>query len=268
MSRQAKKPRLVLVPDEVSPAPGKAEAEAIRALYATAQEGIRAFVLMGFRLIALKARLPHGQYMAWIRMHLAELTPGHLHRSRMIAEGIALRLGWDGQIDRMRSICNALPPEVCDLIEGKSYRTLLTELRDPLGEAERAREEASRLLCEEIWTADPGQRDEWEPRVLAGEVSYRYAHTGMLGALAMAGKQREDREIWNIFDAKLCAMRASFRKMEPLVAGEARYRESLVNQIRGWAKMEMPPVLLEVWKEALLPLELGTAADGEEGPEA
>lgn len=190
MSRQAKAPRLEIVPDEISGPPGAAEAAEIRGLYATAQEGIRAFVLMGFRLIEVKARLPHGRYMAWLETNLGDLTHRHLHSSRRIAEGIVLRLGWSNW--NRGSNLETLPAEVCDLIDGKGYRTLLMELREPLtGEAAKSEEEC-RVACEARWAKDAEERDEWEPRVLSGEINYHRALTGMLGQREVKGQAKPE----------------------------------------------------------------------------
>jgi hypothetical protein len=251
VSRQAKAARLVIVPDEVSGPPGAAEAAEIRALYATAQAGIRAFVLMGFRLIEVKARLPHGGYMRWISENLSDLGRSHLHRSRQVAEGIALHLGWDGSNVPRVGHLPELPPEVLELIDGKSGRALLAELREPLDEKAAKTEEAHRLLCEEVWEHDGGKRDEWEPRVLSGEINYHRAYTGMLGETATAGKAKEEREVWAVFDSKLCAMKTPFRKLERLITEDPLRKRDLIIQIGGWARMDMSEEMRRVWLEAL-----------------
>ncbi len=118
MSRQSKAARLVIQPDEVSGPPGHAEAEEIRSLYESTNRGMRAFVVMGFRLLEIKARLPHGGYMAWMQKNLPQLSSRHLHRSRQVAEGIALRLGWDGSNLPRVSNLDEMPAEVEALYAG------------------------------------------------------------------------------------------------------------------------------------------------------
>lgn len=187
MSRQNIKPRLEIVPDEISGPPGEAEASEIRRLYQIANGGIKAFVLMGFRLIDVKARLPHGQYMVWVEKNLPDLSHRQIHKSRQIAETIALRLGWANW--NHGSNLNELPAEVCELIDGKSARALLADLHDFEPDPN---EEECRKLCEARWKKNAVERDEWEPRVLSGELSYHRALTGMIGHEETAGKTKQD----------------------------------------------------------------------------
>jgi len=248
MSRQNKKPRLAIVPDEISGPPGKAEAKEILALFDLANKGMRAFVMMGFRLISVKARLPHGQYMHWMEKHLKGLSRFQLHRSRQIAEGIAIRLGWDAQMLHARTFETDLPPEVCDLIDGKSGRALLSELRDFTEDTEDV---ACRQLCEARWAIDPLERDDWQPRVLSGEMTYHRAYIGMLGADATEGKAKKVREVWRVFDGKLTALKSPFRGLESLISENQKNRELLKKHVAGWARMDMSEDMRRIWLEAM-----------------
>jgi len=174
---------------EVLPQPGQDEARAIRADYQQAQAGMVAFVRMGFRLVAVKAALPHGQFLSWCDAYLPDLTPRHLQNAKRIAEGLA-------QIAKLKCETrvvfqsDSLPAPILDLIEGKSgYKALLAtvaEYRDD--EAERA----AQAQCERLFAADPHLRDEWEARVIAGEISWCQAVRGIAGQQATAGKRRND----------------------------------------------------------------------------
>lgn len=186
MSRQNIKPRLEIIPDEISGPPGEVEATEIRGLWKKSSDGMTAFVLMGFRLIEVKARLRHGEYMKWVEANLPELPHRHLHRARQIAEGIAIRLNLQiGNVANLKS----LPSEVAELIAGKTTKALLTELHDFESDP---KEEEHRKLCEARWKKNAAERDEWEPRVLSGEISYYRALTGMLGHEETAGKPKQD----------------------------------------------------------------------------
>jgi hypothetical protein len=174
---------------EVLPAPGQDEARAIRADYEQSMSGLRAFVRMGFRLVAVKAALPHGQFLTWCDAYLPDLTPRHLQRAKRIAEGLADMAGikCDPRVVFERA---DLPSEILALIDGKTgYKALLAtvaEYRDD--EAERQAE----AQCQRLFAADPALRDEWESRVIAGEISWCQAVRGIAGQQSTAGKRRND----------------------------------------------------------------------------
>jgi hypothetical protein len=162
------------------------EAAAIRADHAVATAGMRAFVRMGFRLMDVKSRLPHGKYMAWVRENLPELSEQHLSRAKHIAEGFS-------NSAHARNL-EELSPEILAIIDGASesggYRALLAEVHEfpeCIGSEANAKE-----LCEARWLRHPEERDDWEPRVLSGELNYHRALTGMLGSSATAGKSRAE----------------------------------------------------------------------------
>lgn len=187
MSRQSKTPRLSLAldPDEIREAPGEAEAAAIRADYGVAMDGLRAFVRMGFRLMEVKARLPHGGYMPWCEQFLPELRKSHIHRAKSVAEQIGVMLKCP-----TRGTFEDLPSEVLEFIDAAgSQRSLLSKLHDF---AESEDNEKARKQCEAIWEKKPVERDEWEPLVLSGDIGYLAALRGMLGAAATKGQSKAD----------------------------------------------------------------------------
>lgn len=185
MSRQNKKPRLEIVPDEVSGAPGEVEADAIRTDYAVAMDGLRAFVRMGFRLMEVKARLPHGGYMPWCESFLPGLSKSHIHRAKSVAEqiGALLKCPTHGTFEN-------LPPEILALIDtAGSQRGLLAGIHEF---SETENEGKAKSQCEARWKKKPVERDEWEPKVLAGDISYLSALRGMLGKETTKDKKKAD----------------------------------------------------------------------------
>jgi hypothetical protein len=248
MSRQNQKPHFVITPDEISGPPTAADAAEICGLYDLSNQGLHAFVRMGFRLIAVKSRLPHGGYMPWLREHMGNRSHRHMHRARHIAEAIALRLEWDSQIGHNVSHLTELPPEVCALIDGKSGRSLLAELRPPLSpEAEKV-EAACAVECEKLWDASPEKRDDWEPRVLSEELTYHRALTGLLGNQISSGatKQAErHNELMEQAADKLKKHIIHFETLPPLA------QASVVGYLTKMAAA-MPPAcreaMAQVWK--------------------
>jgi hypothetical protein len=190
-SKAPKKPQAKALPAEVSEiatAPGEAEAKQIIHYYGIANEGLRAFVRIGFILIDVKARLPHGKYIPWLDKHLGDRSRMHLHRASQIAQGIANHLGWEPQMSHAVLHLKQLPDEVLNLIEGKSARSLLTELREPVPPSHPDTIKA----CEDLWKSSPALRDEYEPRVLGGEMTYGGALQGMTGKIHSKGKPRTE----------------------------------------------------------------------------
>lgn len=76
-------------------------------------------------------------------------------------------------------------------LDGKNRQQLLLLSREDSTEGDDNEVDA-KAQCEEIWEKDPAKRDEWEPRVLAGELKYGEALKGMRGQEFTAGKTRVD----------------------------------------------------------------------------
>lgn len=175
----------------ISRPPGALEAAAIRADYVQMKKGMHAFVSMGLRLINVKSRLPHGQYMEWCRKYLVGLSHRHCHRSRQIAEGLCdragIQIGHDVQFDD-------LPLEILQIIDDASDSGGISSLIAGMQDFPEiiGSEADAKKACESRWERHPEERDDWEPRVLSGEMNYHRALTGMLGSSATAGKPRGD----------------------------------------------------------------------------
>jgi hypothetical protein len=177
----------------ISHPPGELEAAAIREDHATATAGMRAFVRMGFRLMDVKSRLPHGEYIPWCDKHLKGLSRRHLHRAKFVAE-------YFSQMCPVGTF-EELPPKALELIDGTGGgQSLMAALQD-FPEITGSEADAKKA-CESRWDRHPEERDDWEPRVLSGELSYLRAIQGMLGSEATAGKPRGEIGVFpNLFRA-------------------------------------------------------------------
>ncbi len=184
---------------EISKPPGEIEAKQIIHLYGIANEGLRAFVRMGFLLADVKARLPHGQYSKWIAKHLPSLSRMHLHRASYIAQSLASHFGiqipnvthelhLDSNVSHARHL-EELPADATALIdacaERGGYRLLMGEIK-----ALQASHPDTIQACEDLWNSSAALRDEYEPRVLGGEMTYGAALQGMTGKIHTKGKPK------------------------------------------------------------------------------
>ena len=147
-----------------------------------------------------------------------------------------------------------LPPEILAIIDGASesggYRALLAEVHEfpDLTAEEHHNEAACAAQCEKLWLAAPEKRDEWEPRVLSGEITYHRALTGMLGSQRTAGQPKQaerHNELMETAAAKLKKHLIHFEALPPLA------QASVVEYI-GEMAAAMPQAcrtaMLEVWK--------------------
>lgn len=164
--------------------PGDVDATAIRKDYETAMKGLQAFVRMGFRLLDVKSRLPHGRFIAWCNEHLKGMSRSHLHRAKFVAEGLCDLAGIKCPT---RDTFDELPPALAEIVTGATgIRGLMTGIQafrnDPT-------EAAAKEWCEDLWSQDPELRDEFEPLVLAGERTYVQAKIAMLG-VSQRGAER------------------------------------------------------------------------------
>lgn len=222
-----------LCPADVVDMPGTAEAAAIRADYDVAKQGMRAFVSMGLRLMDVKARLPHGHYMPWVAKHLPDLTHRQLHKAKCVAwslcEAANVKLEPRFQFED-------LPPEVLAIIEGaSSQRALLSTVHEF---REGAEETLAAGKCEEYFRKDPDLRDEWEPRVLSGEMSWCQAVRGIAGAVATSGVRRGAADYAVLVRKSLVTLRNGF----------ARWGE-LPDAARAEAAIEFRQIVAELPQE-------------------
>lgn len=150
----------------------------IRTDYAAFSTGMHSFLLMGLRLHEAKASIPHGHFMKWCKGEFADLSHTQLLNSMRVAEWVCLECEVEiRNALRICQDCSANP--LFDLVDGKSHRQLLSAVHESRTDET---EEKNRALCEARWEKQPTERDEWEPRVLSGELSYTLAWRGMLGA--------------------------------------------------------------------------------------
>lgn len=196
---------------EVVDLPGPNEAAAIEADYQAALGGLRAFVQMGFRLMDVKARLPHGQFIPWIQKHLSGLSQRHLYNAKQTAEGICQVLGL-----KFAPECKfgELPVEVLQMIDGASgYRSLLGCIREF---KDSATEDAAKAKCLIYFEQDPALRDEWEPRVISGEMTWCEAVRGIAGHVATAGKNRAEPNYAVLVPQSLTTLKNGFSKWDSM----------------------------------------------------
>lgn len=223
----------------ISQPPGLPEAAAIREDHATATAGMRAFVRMGFRLMDVKSRLPHGEYIPWCEKFLKGLSKPHLHRAKFIADHFSKCLTCE--------TFDELTPEALQIIDGTggiySLMAAIQDFPEIIGS-----EADAKKSCEARWERHPEERDDWEPRVLSGEMNYHRALTGMLGSSATAGKPREPVRPFEILlnaSWKMAKHFASFDGLPPLA--QARVIEEFT-EMAGTIPEAVRSAMLEVWK--------------------
>jgi hypothetical protein len=198
-------------PTEVMDLPGMGEAAAIEVDYQAALKGLRSFVRMGFRLMDVKARLPHGQFIPWIQQHLSGLSQRHLYNAKQTAEGICQMLGF-----KFAPECkfDQLPEEVLQMVDGASgYRALLGCIREF---KDSSTEEAAKAKCLTYFDQDPALRDEWEPRVISGEMTWCEAVRGIAGHVATAGKNRAEPNYAILVPQSLTTLKNGFSKWDSM----------------------------------------------------
>jgi hypothetical protein len=225
--------------DDITLPPGAVEATRIRELYTTAVAGVRAYVEMGFRLMDTKARLPHGQYIAWCDKHLAGLSRPVLFRAKTIAEGLVKCF--------QAETFGSLPPAALELIDGHAgHRALLATIQEYRHDET---EETSRIACEKRWKEDlrgAQLRDEWYPRIMAGEVTYTQALSGMNGSES-AGKKRPDACHFSLLRRDFTSIATSIGHWDELTPEQ---QSALLTSAPAVVEAA-PPALLAAWKEAI-----------------
>lgn len=224
-----------------SSAPGHAEATAIRQDFATSIAGLQAYVSMGFRLMDVKARLPHGGFISWCKEHLGDLSRPHLYRSKFTAEILCEMAGIKCLT---RETFGILPPEILALIEGTTQRSLMATVQEYRHDA--AESEAT-ALCEARWAVNPGLRDEWQPKCLSGLLTHVLALRGMDGQTATAGLPRGQQQAGQLLCRDVASMRhnwAHWPTIPPLT--QTRFLSELPTAFLG-----APPSVLDALEAAL-----------------
>lgn len=152
--------------------------------YEAVKDGLRAYIRMGIRLHQVKAELPHGKFLSWCQ---ANLTISKRHIANAMSTAQTLCEIADIQMCNALHICEQEKNPLFELIDGTSHRQLLSAVQEYRNDPT---EEANRAKCEERWAKNSMERDDWEPRVLSGEITYTFAWIGMMGIENTQGKTR------------------------------------------------------------------------------
>jgi hypothetical protein len=214
---------LLTAPVEIVDLPGKEEAAAIRTDYLIVTTGVHAFVRMGFRLIDVKSRLPHGAFLAWCGEHLNDLSPRRLQSAKSTVDELLKVTG----IKYEPRFAFESPPEIHAIVEGKdSIRALLGAVRE--FRQDEAEAEAKRK-CYEEFAKDPSLQDEWEPRVLSGELDWCQARRGITGRLATLGNKRADPDYAVLIPRVITTLKNGFTKWDAIPEDK---QECMVSSLR------------------------------------
>lgn len=199
--------------DGVALPPGEMEANAIRKDYEIFAKGAEAFLRMGLRLIDVKARLRHGEYMPWCEENLGELSKPWIHRAKQTAEWAIKRVGTKclPPVDIWNS--EKLPLELAEMVDGRSANQLIAEIHEfRQDEAEKK----AKAACESAFLDDPELRDEWEPRVLSGELTWCEARVGIAGQTTTKGKKRSAPDYSHLLRSSIVTLGNGFSKWTEL----------------------------------------------------
>ena len=204
-----------LTPDQVAARPGQLEATAIEFDNEQAMKGRRHYVLMGLRLMDVKARLPHGQFIPWLETHLPTISKPHLHRAKSIAQGLCDMTGVKFIArDKFEAFATELPPELEMIVDGASgYRALMAEIQEFRSDHD---EETAKAKCAALFAQDAELRDEWEPRALSGEMSWTLVLRGIAGQVATKGGKRSEPDYASLVPRSLTTIRNGFAKWEAM----------------------------------------------------
>lgn len=202
-------------PDAIQNAPGLVEATAIEFDNEQAMKGLRHYVLMGLRLMDVKARLPHGKYIPWLEKYLPDISKRHLHRAKSIAEGLCEMTGLksDARVT-FDAFETTLPKEFEAIVSGATgYRALLSDIQEFRQDTD---EQTAKATCEALFSADPELRDEWEPRALSGELSWTLVLRGIKGQEATKDKRRSDPDYQILIPRSLTTLHNGFANWDRL----------------------------------------------------
>lgn len=201
-----------LTPDQIAKAPGTLEATAIEYDYEHAMKGLRHYVIMGIRLMDVKARLPHGQYLPWCDKYIPQVSKTHLHRAKFIAEGLCERVGI--KCPTRGTFDATLPPEFEAIVDGASgVSALLADIQEFRQDHD---EETARAKCQSLFEDDAELRDEWEPRALSGELSWTLVWRGIKGQEATKGGNRSDPDYSILIPRSFTTLRNGFANWDDL----------------------------------------------------
>ncbi len=120
----------------------------LRALYKDAQTGLRRVVAFGLYCFNVKAALPHGQFLPWLKTHCPDIAPrtvsSYTQLTSNVLDACGIKVADYLQIGSTLPICRngkfllmaekkvpeavkSLREKICSLVDGKSQRQLLLE---------------------------------------------------------------------------------------------------------------------------------------------
>lgn len=166
----------------------------IREAWVILRSGLFNIVHAGALSLDAKGQVKHGEFKAWLETEIPEASYPTMVRAMRTAERVAECLAYTPE--ELLAVCLAEPEteahqDLMGFLEGKSQRQLLTRIVDEEDVSPGERE--AREHCLRAFEADPDLRDEWEPKVVSGELSWFRAWLGMRGQAATKGKKRIDR---------------------------------------------------------------------------
>lgn len=209
---------------EVCEMPGKVEFDVICEDIRIAQSGALAWVRAGIRLRCVKEALPHGEFMKWIDAKCASmrnLTSKHLCRAKTTADRLVENLesyGTKLSNEEALAMLDSPDSKLRQWIGGKTPTQLNLELKEArlLKGEQLEDEEKAKIWCEEYWVAHPEERDDWEPRIIADEVSYVLAKAGIMGSDATKGKTKSSTDHKEYLRKNLAGAVRHFKHFENL----------------------------------------------------
>jgi len=136
------------LPKVILPDSEELRIKTLRALYNDAQTGLRRVVAFGLYCFQVKAAMPHGQFMPWLKKELPDLgdrtVRTHMGLTKNVLEACGIKMADYLQIGCTQPICRTgkflLMPEkkvpaevkplrekICALVDGKTQRQLQLE---------------------------------------------------------------------------------------------------------------------------------------------
>lgn len=179
--------------------------EFINQRMSSALNGLRDYVLVGLCLSATQKELPWGTFEKWKAAKFPQFQRAHLCNAKRIAESLAEMTGFKcPTVGHLTS----LPPEIAEIVDGAGdHRALLATTHEYRIDSDAV---YAKSLCEKRFEKDPALRDEWEPRVLSGELDWCQVARGLGGQQATKGGGRKDPEYDKISISSLITVRNSF----------------------------------------------------------
>lgn len=207
-------------------APNAREIKEIVTDYNAARAGAVSWVRLGFRLLDVKERLPHGGFMKWVDTKLANAANfkhRHLTNAMVVARALCKTAAISPRegVDELNNDASFL----MSIVEGNSAHRLLLiakEINTSEGEVE------ARNYCERTWKRYPGKRDEWEPRVLGGELTYTLAKAGMLGQETTKGKKRGAVQKVHILEKNVSGLKRHWKAVNEMSSAQ---RSEFISQL-------------------------------------